>query len=600
MLACASLSACGDKGGPEPQWLSAEAQPVDLRLRFDPERGRAKVITSAGGSTTVIAADGTRYQLNFPAGALLSDERISLIPVTSVQGLPLDGEDFAAVHIKPDGLRLLKPAMLRIDTPEEVPAAERVAFAYSSNGLDAHLYPQKRNAHRVELPILHFSGYGIGRAVPDDPGLLILQRAANDEDRLSARLAEALNRERQQQLDGQADAADATVQGDLVLALLEYYDHVLRPLMALAERDERMAECALNRYLGWEQQLQIFAVVPDGIASSGPAQLARRRQEAQASMTKIVQNATEARVARAVERCREEQAFDAASEVLALQRQAHLLGIASKVDIEAVMKEIERCLNFEVEFDSIIETKTPSGGTYHHVRAKVPVSVSLEGIIGAAGALEYVAYRARGNPKKDLGVTGPVVTPLGDIVEEFGNGEFSAAGTRASTFVVHALEWNMNTREVPGTNCNGADEMQEQRVAEEFTVTFAPGVPIELLRFSPKHAGEQTTLGKVIEALGVAVQSDEVIEGGRQARVDGPSVSEETRWADEWASRHADSQISSGEQEAESERVSPVFKLVLKLAERGVWRARFEQEDTPVYGYSGAEESYLIVRHTPK
>lgn len=598
VLACAGLSGCADQGDAEAQWLNAKAQPVNLHLELDSRRARTRVITSAGGSITAVTADGTRYRLSLPADALLSEERISLIPVTSVRGLPFDDENIVAVHIEPDGLRLMKPATLRIDTPDEMPRAEQVAFAYSSDGRDAHLYPLKRNAGRVELPIFHFSGYGIARAAPDDPGRLALQRAASDEARLSARLAEVLDRERQRQLDGESVAGAEAVNRHLVQSMVDYYDQVLRPLMELAERDERMAECALNRYLGWEQQLQMFAVVPDVNASSGPRELARRRQEAEALITKILAHATRSRVARAVERCRKEQAFNAASEVLALQRQAQLLGVDSKIDVDSVMKEIERCLHFEVEFDSIIETKTPSGGMYHHVRAKVPVAVSREGVMRAAGPLEYVAFRASGNPKEDLGAIHGDVGLFGTLFEEYGNGELSAAGTRPSTFVVHSLGWNMNKKEVPGKNCDGSDASKEQPVVQEVRVTFEPGTPIELLRFSPTHAGEQAAIGKAIEALGMAVGGPDLIAEGRKIRVGGPEVTEETRWADEWAERHGDSVVSSREDRPDG-RPSLVFGFTLKSVERGVWRVEFEKEDPSVAGYSASEKSHLIVRHKP-
>jgi hypothetical protein len=140
--------------------------------------------------------------------------------------------------------------------------------------------------------------------------------------------------------------------------------------------------------------------------------------------------------------------------------------------------------------------------------------------------------------------------------------------------------------------------MRDKPVVEELTVTFEPGTPIELLRFSPKHAGEQAAIGKAIEALGLAVEGPDLIEGGRKMRVGGPEVTEETRWADEWAERHGDSVVSSREDGPDG-RLSLVFGFTLKLVERGVWRVEFEKEDPLVAGYSTSEKSHLIVRHKP-
>ncbi|HET9011130.1 MAG TPA: hypothetical protein VFN38_04910, partial [Gemmatimonadaceae bacterium] len=94
VLAAALLvgaAACGDqgpRGGPE--WLSAAARPVTLTPTLDTGAAVAKVITSArGGTLSATGADGTRYRLSIPEGALLSDAVITLVPIASLKGLPL-------------------------------------------------------------------------------------------------------------------------------------------------------------------------------------------------------------------------------------------------------------------------------------------------------------------------------------------------------------------------------------------------------------------------------------------------------------------------------------------------------------------------------
>ncbi|MGH7444614.1 MAG: hypothetical protein ACREKM_07045 [Longimicrobiales bacterium] len=595
--------------GDAPEWLAAAPEPVQLAITLDAERGRSKLITPNGGTVTATGANGTRYSLRIPRGALLSDELITLIPVAQVGGLPLTGDAFQTVQLEPSGLQLLEAATLTVRSRTEVPAAEQVAFGYFGMGADAHLTPILPDERgRIEIPVLHFSGYGYGRAAPNDPGRIALQKAANHEARLSAHVAEILEAERARQLSLDPDAADTdpAVNTAVSDAFIEYYDAVLEPLMRIAETDERMANCAIQRYTAWERQIQLLGGTGDDLRDarelappgSDPQTraLQQRRNQAKASFNRILENAREKLIDRAIERCRNEQDFTVVRTVLSIKRQAALLGMGdeSAVFMEE-MQEVWDCLTFEVEFRSVIERKMPTGGTYHHVTAKV-VHTAFAAEPQTA-PLEYVAYRASGNPARDLmgdGVDAPGWFGLLSDAEA----TRSAAGTRAGTAQVFSVSWNLNPKKATGTNCVGEDEETTVEISDTLTVVIAPGIPIELMRLTPLRQGEKPTIVRGIQEgfndkLGLAAPELE------SARIGGPIVSEETHWAKEWTRRHGAQAVRIEGVEVRDE-AGGAYKVRLARVAKGVWRAEFKTDDAPMSGFATSEDSYIIVRHTPK
>ncbi len=589
-------------------WLAAKGRPVQLDLTFEPERGRAKEITPAGGTISATSSDGTRFELRIPEGALVYSERISVIPISSVHGLPLSGGSIAAVHLKPDGLRLMKPATLSIRPRAKVPVSEQVAFAYTGNGSDAYLYPLSPDPRRIEMPIFHFSGYGLGQAAPNDPGRKALQVAADKFARLQSQASEIMAAERALELADDAAASDWGAR--LAPLYLEYYDRVLRQLMITAESDERMAECALQEFFSWMRQIQLLGLVPDGdpepergAKDDVYSKLERRASQGSASVSVIVNNAYKKRTAAAVKRCREEHDFLAINEILGLERQVELLGGESNF-AEAV-DEIRKCLTFEVEFRSVIEQKTPTGGMYYHTVAKVPLSVDILSNEHPTAPLEYEAFRASGNPAKNLtGGAAPDRSTFGGLVlDEGANGALSPAGTRPGTFTLVGVGMSTSKKAFRQTNCEGEDEDQERETVDSLSVTFSPGTPVEMVRFTPVHAGETSSLMNAAagfaEALGDKAAANEAREKGR---IGGGFVMEETGWLQGWDHFHGDDQIqwpgavaSSGE-----EMGGGLFALNLRPVSPGVWRADFKSEEPPKLGFAQTESGYMIVRHTPK
>lgn len=81
--------------------------PVTVSPTLDTERAITQVISATnGGTLTTTGADGSVFQLTFPANALASDEQVTMTPLALFGGLPVSGGLRAGVDLQPDGLPL--------------------------------------------------------------------------------------------------------------------------------------------------------------------------------------------------------------------------------------------------------------------------------------------------------------------------------------------------------------------------------------------------------------------------------------------------------------------------------------------------------------
>jgi len=127
---CASLSGLAGTSGSagtsdlEAQ-ASAPANPLNLQVTPDAAQGASAVMATNGGTLTATGADGTKYTLEVPAGALYAPTEIRMIPAASVQGLPFGQGSTAAVQLEPDGLRFSDVVVLTIEPRRPFPSTSR-------------------------------------------------------------------------------------------------------------------------------------------------------------------------------------------------------------------------------------------------------------------------------------------------------------------------------------------------------------------------------------------------------------------------------------------------------------------------------------------
>ncbi len=204
VLSAALLAACGASGGaggplPTPPSPSGSPptgtvdprapHPLTVHVVPDERRTQTASIGPAGGTLTATATDGTVYTLTVPENALLSGHTLSLTPISRIQDLPLTGGFVGAVHLEPDGLQFLEPALLNITSPHDLDATHLRGFNAHGQGQEFYLQASSVDGHTVTLPLTHFSNPGaatvtdadlthlIAPLVPTDP----VDRQANDD-----------------------------------------------------------------------------------------------------------------------------------------------------------------------------------------------------------------------------------------------------------------------------------------------------------------------------------------------------------------------------------------------------------------------------------
>ena len=126
-----------------------------LSLKLDRARAVAAEIGTGGGKLTATGANGTRYELTVPAGALDVQTPITMTPIARVAGLPGGKATTHGVQFAPDGLRFAEPAELRITPARGL--TKPVGLIASDEGRDVVFERGRRDGSAFLIDIPHFS-----------------------------------------------------------------------------------------------------------------------------------------------------------------------------------------------------------------------------------------------------------------------------------------------------------------------------------------------------------------------------------------------------------------------------------------------------------
>ncbi|NUP56402.1 MAG: hypothetical protein HOQ17_02505 [Gemmatimonadaceae bacterium] len=603
MLCVAAASGCHERTGGSAvaetgvKWLDERHDPVKVTLALDTTNRVTRTVDSAGATITATGEDGTFFTLEIPRGALHARERISMIPVKRVEGLPLEqGGAVGTVQLEPEGLRFDRPVRLTIEVEKPVPANERLAFAWIADGRDTHLYPARGDSLEMHLQLLHFSGYGFGKAPPSDPGRIHLLYASAHEARLEAKLAEVIGKERKAILTGEDGSYDPAALGEAFRStMIEYYDGIVAPTMKIAETDDRMAACALRFYLGWLRNLQLFSVVDEtdvpmlggDIASTSAAvkttdpDLRTRMVQGSASAARIMANVAATMGKRAEDQCRQQHDLAAYVRVIAIYREFELLGGGPTTlpDLWKVIdKAEESCNRWEVELVSDVESRLPSGASRFQVASTAQYNGKDR---GADAALNYQALEISGRPFKDVfdamfaGNGGALLDARSPF--SIADASLSKRGSRHGSVRVLHVEWANVARDTVGTSCAGRDEQQKTLVTDSVEVTLRIDPPTEIVRFTfakgfpPPHDADMHEWMRFFTQFRQAAGDEIVAANG-----------------------------SSNEGQPEAQEQPQVLVVKVKQQEPGVWRAEFNTKEGVLGAKGLSETGHLVLRHTPQ
>jgi hypothetical protein len=257
LSACALPGLGGGSSGGQTQYAAPD--PIDIKVQTDDKLASSAVISSAGGSVSALGADGTKFTLTLPKGAVQGSEKITLIPVSAADGLPFSGGLAGAVQMAPEGLRLFAPAVLRIESPKMVAAKgfETVAFAYHENGKGVYLNPGEVKDGALSMEIWHFSGGGGAQATPTEIQTQQTQHVPSvAEDALDQRVREFIGRQREAEMVGKE--TDPAVHEQMQDFLLEEYDNFVGPELPIALKDCSKAEPIISKALSWNRKVQLM------------------------------------------------------------------------------------------------------------------------------------------------------------------------------------------------------------------------------------------------------------------------------------------------------------------------------------------------------
>ena len=216
-----------------------------------------RVIGPAGGEATTWGADGTVYRLRVPAGALPEPTGITLTPVVSLEGMPLEGGFVAALDLQPAGLAFATPARLTITPPDPLPEGPLAGFGWTGSerafgAAPGWVSPDGASFH---VQVAHFSGYGMGIPGPSQLDALTAELLAQQ----NADLAFALPLEAC--LNGQVGCT-----GDQVEALLiGWFETIVVPRLSEAGggTDPVVTIAAHEALLAWRAAATVHVSLDD-------------------------------------------------------------------------------------------------------------------------------------------------------------------------------------------------------------------------------------------------------------------------------------------------------------------------------------------------
>ncbi len=316
------------------------ANPLSVTPILDAGRAVSSAVTTTGGTITATAADGSVMTLVIPAGALVSTVTITVTPVSSIGGLPMDGGLVAGVEMEPSGLAFYKPVSLTIQPAASVPVANQVTFGYHESGAEFHLEPPVISGSAITLKLLRFCGEGVANGTPANVAAQLLQVPTSSDDFIAQSLYQLVSAERQAQLNSQPGDPDFASKFQ---ALMDEWENLeVMPRILNASSSCAAAREALSYVLSLERNRQILGVSAPNDSATADATISSLiatigQQCIQEAYNQCVATGNVARMFQAV---------------LGLEREKQLLGTSDGSTVPEGADLAEKCASWQVDFDS--------------------------------------------------------------------------------------------------------------------------------------------------------------------------------------------------------------------------------------------------------
>ena len=379
-------------GGSSP---AAQSTPGTVTPHLDEKDRVDALIPATGGKITLTMPSGLVYTLTIPAGALLYDQQIIMVPITRIDGMLLSGGLIGGVQLEPDGLKLAAPATLTITVPKGYDPKKMVGIAYHGQGEGFHLDQSQGDGKTITLTFLSFSGHGAASGTSGD--------VANQGTQPTQSPADALDQQAAAQdfieVKGSCFSDDAACQPLIDIIRAEWTGKV-KPDLIAATTDETMIEIAAGELFEWEKEVEfltlgrvvtvnghILSNFPENI-STGYGLLITANQNAFNSASK---------------RCIQNQDIIEAEKMFyRLKLIGTLVGAGKSpngdggYNIQGKFNQLEKCLRYRLSFDSVMTQKWGDAMTIKiHLKGSVILRTIQDDFFfysGSGGELTYEAF----------------------------------------------------------------------------------------------------------------------------------------------------------------------------------------------------------------
>jgi len=447
----AAVVACSVGGGGSPpaavdasQALDPATEPVQVSLSTDSSHAVSADIPLEGGTLTATAADGTRFTLVIPSGALVQPTTITMTPLASMEGLPFGEGAPMAVLLEPSGLTFYDFVTLTVEPGSDLPIDQQIPIGTSGPGNDLEMPFAEIADGVLQLKLLHFSSAGATKGFLADTEPWRQRLGGDVETRLRSVVAREMLYHKQK---------DEPVPASFWQWLKQtWWDNVMKPRLDAAGESCAAGRLAIETALSFERQAQLMGFGEDG-------------HNLVQTVWDLLPTVARQCLQEEYELCRDEHIVHRILPVLlAIERQSQLAGLSGAAMGPVLAEGMDlarKCLHFELEFES-----EATLGYSSAVESRVPIELTFDGESVLSARLKGQADLV--NTDFEYAVPGCTVTT------STGNG----------TFTVSDLGWDVKYETEIGS-------------IGDIRLNYDPGVAAE-------QAHGSCTSGLIIETGGIA------------------------------------------------------------------------------------------------